>query len=639
MLYLGALLLSCLHGVVAERLDADLMSFVTLPEVRALKWEVTHHDRERQAPGYWFVAPYGQISPEEATKKYQQYQVGPYIYDNDGILVWAGPTLFDNRNTFDFKANLNIDGDPHLSFIVIWDRENREDKGTGVIVDKHFQVEHTVTPPENMSDFNMHEFNILDGGKTAMACVYHSQEISLADQGRPDETSWVVTGGFAEFDLETNEVLAEWNSADWVSVAESKLFLATDNPAHDSGSAWDYVHANSVDKNEAGDYILSLRYTNTLYGISHDDGSIMWRLGGHGALSDFAQDFTFSKQHDVKFVSSNGTTHVISFLNNAGDERAADETMSSALYVELDTEAMTATVLKRFNRPDNGLTLLRGNTQTLPNGNTFVGWSERGYQSEHAPNGDVLMTAQFASSRYSTYRSYKSEFIGRPNTPPDVVASVYGTSNIDMTTIIHVSWNGATDVAGWNFYAQAYDRGGAVLIGHANKTDFETMYIVDGYMDWIVAEAVDKDGNSMMKSEVTRSDAPANWHSVGFQGANNPSPDDPSLLSAAYDKISSSSSDEHDDSMSDGMDMDHEAASDDSSYANAKEVAQSVYKAYEVIRGVGGLLIFILVSCSIGGVVYGIYRVVKRRKVRSYQHIASDDDLPMEEMDRRSRAD
>lgn len=53
--------------------------------MRALKWDVHYHDRARAEPGYWFVAPYGQISPEQPTKKYQQYQVGPYIYDDNGV--------------------------------------------------------------------------------------------------------------------------------------------------------------------------------------------------------------------------------------------------------------------------------------------------------------------------------------------------------------------------------------------------------------------------------------------------------------------------------------------------------------------------------------------------------------------------
>ena len=50
-----------------------------------MKWDVHYHDRARAEPGYWFVAPYGQIDPELATKKYQQYQVGPYIYDDNGV--------------------------------------------------------------------------------------------------------------------------------------------------------------------------------------------------------------------------------------------------------------------------------------------------------------------------------------------------------------------------------------------------------------------------------------------------------------------------------------------------------------------------------------------------------------------------
>ena len=65
--------------------NEKLTGLIQLPDVRALKWEVTHHDRGRLAPGYWFVAPYGQINPEQHTQKYQQYQVGPHIYDNDGV--------------------------------------------------------------------------------------------------------------------------------------------------------------------------------------------------------------------------------------------------------------------------------------------------------------------------------------------------------------------------------------------------------------------------------------------------------------------------------------------------------------------------------------------------------------------------
>jgi hypothetical protein len=563
------------------------------------------------------------------------------------MLIWAGAPLYDNRNVFDFRPVTNIDEETHLSFIVSWEIDN-SDKGSGVIVDKNYKVEKEVGVLNDLHDFNMHEFNVLPGGKTALACTYRSQEINMADFGRPTEQSWVVTGGFVELDVETSEVLVQWDSFDRIALHESNMFHSWDAPGGFPG--WDYVHINAVDKNEAGDYIISLRFTNTIYGISGEDGHIMWRLGG--LESDFDMDFTFSKQHDVKFVSSNGTHHVISFLNNASDERDNDENMSAALFVEMDTIAMTARVIKRINRPDSGLTRLRGSVQVLPNDNVFIGWSERGYQSEHAPNGDLLMTARFVSERYSTYRAYKGEFIGRPTALPDLVASVYGTSDEDITTLIHVSWNGATDVVGWKFFAQAYDRADPVFIGYANKTDFETMYIVDGYMDWITAEAIDKDGNVMSASRAMRSEIPKNWKAVGFTGSGTgPTPDDPSIITAVNKGSSSTSPSNENADTTDttdgmaGMVSDHTSTGSSSSsdhstsaYADAKEVAKAVYKAYEVIRGVGGLLIFILIACTVGGVVAGLWRLFNRRKMRSYQHVPSEEGTPVEEIHLRVHA-
>lgn len=471
----------------------------------------------------------------------------------------------------------NIDDDPHLSFIVGWEYDNSK-KGHGAIVSSNYEVEKEVQALSDVHDFNMHEFNIMDGGKTALACTYRPQVISLTDFGRPTEESWVTVGGFVEVDVETSEVLVQWDSFDHIALNESNMFHAWDNPAGGS-PGWDYVHINAVDKNKAGDYLISLRFTDTIYLISSKDGNIVWRLGG--LESDFEQDFTFSKQHDVKFVSSDGTRHVISFLNNASDER--------------------------------------------------------GYSSEHASNGDLLMTAQFASDRYSTYRSYKGEFTGRPTAPPDLVASVYGTHAEDMTTIIHVSWNGATDVVQWKFYAQAYDRSPPVLIGTTNKTDFETMFIADGYMDFVSAEAIDAEGNVMHTSETKRTGIPPNWKAAGWAGADSgPTPDDPSIIVAANDNTEStpsagSTGDKAVESVNNGT----STGSGDRStaqYADAKEVAKAVYKAYEVIRAIGALLVFILVASTLGGAGFALWRHISARRSARYQHVPSEEGLPVEQI-------
>ncbi|EAU34729.1 conserved hypothetical protein [Aspergillus terreus NIH2624] len=615
MMFFWVLLFLSLRSILAEaEPDNDLMSFVTLPEVRALKFNVAYYDREAVSPGYWFVAPYGVIDPEAPTKQWKPCQVGPYIYDADGSLVWAGSCMFDNRNVFDFKAVHNIDDQPHLSFILQHAyHDDGKDKGLGYILDQHYEPENAVRVTNDLSSFNMHDFNILDGGKTALACAYRNEFVDLGDLGRPEEYGWIVAGGFVEMDTATGEVLFEWSSLGQIPIHESVKVLPNSPPAGEPG--WDYVHVNSIDKNAAGDYLLSARFTNTIYLISGDDGHIIWRLGGKS--SDFIMDFTFSKQHHARFVESTANRTVISFLNNASDELEQGEDTSAALFVELNTTAspMTARLLNRYNRPDGSLTRLRGSVQTLPNGNVFVGWSERGFQSEHSPDGKVLMQASFASTRFSTYRSYKFPFVGRPLTPPDVVASVYGTEEADLTTIFHVSWNGATDVATWNFYARVARDGVPVFVGNTTKLDFETMYIADGYLDWVSVEAVDRDGNVLGTSNVHRTETPGNWRLAGFQGDLKPTPDDPSIL---YGKKTAAAEVED---VEDPVDE----------YSQAKEAAKAVYKAYEVLRGVGGLLISVSILCSVGGLLAGAYWYLRRRRMQAYLEVPSEEGHPMVE--------
>lgn len=514
--------------------------------------------------------------------------------------------MFDNRNTFDFKAAYNIDGEPHLSFILQHQyQDDGTDKGYGYVLDQHYEQAYKVPVVNDLTAFNMHEFNILDGGKSALACSYKSEYTNLSVLGRPDDFSWIISGGIVELDMGTGDILFEWSSYENVLVDESVKVYSNSYPADQPG--WDYIHVNSVDKNEAGDYLLSGRFSNCVYYISKE-GEIVWRLGGK--YSDFDLDFPFSKQHHARFVESNGTHHVISFMNNASDESEAEEDVSSALYIEIDSDAMTAEVVKRINRPDGGLTRLRGSVQTLDNGNSFLGWSERGYHSEHDPDGKLLMEAKFVSTRLSSYRSYKFPFVGRPNTPPDLVSSVYGTDETDMSTIFHVSWNGATDIASWRFFARASDDGVSVPVGNTTKSDFESMYIADGYLDWVSVEALDIDGNVLGTSETQRTETPSNWRLVGFQGQQQPSPDNPSVLHSTKEK-------EPDVGEMDDMDME--------SHVDPDEAAKAAVKAYEMLRGIGGFLIFLLLAGSITGVLAGVYYYFRRRRSAPYQEVPSDE--------------
>lgn len=527
--------------------------------------------------------------------------------------------MFDNRNVFDFKVVNSIGDEPHISLILQYTFDGNE-RGYGMILDQNYEVSRKIPLRQDLGVFDIHEFNVLKDGKTALATVYLTEEISLAEFGRPEEKTWLETGGFAEIDLNTAEVNFEWRSYNQIPLTETVHY--DPSSVVEGAPGWDYVHINSVDKNDNGDYLISMRFTNTIYLISGVDGHIIWRLNGqHGG--DFEQDFIFSKQHDAKFLESTGTHHIISFLNNASDEENAEEQVSSAFIIELETGTvpMTARVLRRYDRPDGDLTRLRGNSQVLPNQNMFVCWSQGGYISEFSPEGDPLMSARFTSSRYSNYRAYKFEFTGRPHTPPDVVSSVVGTDETNLVTTFWVSWNGATDIAFWNFYAQASQFDKPVFVGNASKTDFETMFIAKGYLDWVSVEAVDRNGKAFGISKVHRTSYP-NWATSGWNGySSSPRPNNPSTINREDSSIVADDWTSDDDLLPNA---------DDTPDAQLRKATLTLMNTYETIRSIGGLFALILLLALMSGIMAS-YLLIRGWRVRLYQRVPMEEGVPEEE--------
>ena len=81
--------------------------------------------------------------------------------------------------------------------------------------------------------------------------------------------------------------------------------------------------------------------------------------------------------------------------------------------------------------------------QTLADGNTLVGYGGVPAISEYAQDGALLFDAHQPYDM-SFYRAFRFPWSGRPASPPAVLASLNDTAE---ETIVHASWNGATDVA------------------------------------------------------------------------------------------------------------------------------------------------------------------------------------------------
>jgi hypothetical protein len=279
-----------------------------------------------------------------------------------------------------------------------------------------------------------------------------------------------------------------------------------------------------VDKTAQGDYLISARYTNSIYKISGIDGSVMWQLGGKN--SSFVLDgFNFSSQHDARVVKENTTTTIISFLNNASDGVTITANYSSAMLVELytATSPMTAKVIRRWDRPDKALSHLRGNVQILPDSNLFIGWSDNGYISEFTADGDCVLEAKFVSDNFVSYRAYKFNFTADPVEMPTLKAYVIGESPDSASTTYYVSWNGATKVSYWNFYGSQNSLQEFSLIGSAPKSGFETVYKSATHERWTFAEALSANGESLGNSSTQATTTPPRfkfnpWHSDESDG-------------------------------------------------------------------------------------------------------------------------
>lgn len=268
---------------------------------------------------------------------------------------------------------------------------------------------------------------------------------------------------------------------------------------------------NSIDKTPEGDFLISMRHADAVYKLSKDDGHVIWRMGG--PKNDFDMgDLKFSRQHNIRHRGQNETHTFLSILDNAEAPDACAKThdFPRGLLLAVQEEEKTVAVEAHYDHPygPGGSTNKRGNYQVLPNGNVFMAWSKEAMHSEHSPNGTVLMEANLLTHWLGTYRSYKFPWVGKPSYPPDVASTSLGDDSENGTsTVVHVSWNGATEVAAWTVFRSTPD--GDVLepiVSHA-RAGFETALTFEGFAQYVVVQGLDSDDEVLGQSKVAETNA------------------------------------------------------------------------------------------------------------------------------------
>lgn len=197
-------------------------------------------------PGYIFVCPYWTD------------QSGPYIYANNGVslclqsigissehaqdLIWSG---FGNggAGTSMGLSVANINGAPHL-YVNNINLASGYGHGHGLILDQSYRTYKTVEAGNGRTSSDLHEFNVLPDGKSAILTIYDQVQYDLSNYGVQGGMGWIVRPMFQEIDITTGAVLFEWNGLDHVSPDYSYSQL---NSTDVSGNgltyttAWDYL--------------------------------------------------------------------------------------------------------------------------------------------------------------------------------------------------------------------------------------------------------------------------------------------------------------------------------------------------------------------------------------------------------------
>lgn len=175
----------------------------------------------------------------------------------------------------------------------------------------------------------------------------------------------------------------------------------------------------------------------------------------------------------------------------------------------------------------------QGSIQALDgtaDGNMLLGYGSWATIREFNSKDQVIWTARFGpDAEICSYRSFKFDWHATPWYPPNMKVTTYESPTSRMSTHFYVSWNGATDVAKWNFYAQSSNKADPVLIGSVPKTEFETTFITEGYLDRVSVQAVLVDGTTLPRSALHRTELQPYYPESGWK---KPHPDDPVDIAA-----------------------------------------------------------------------------------------------------------
>ena len=402
---------------------------------------------------------------------------GPMIVDGRGNLVWFRQLAPPN-----VAANLRLQRYAGRTVLTWWQGPVTPQAfglGEGVIADSSYRTIATVHAG-NGYPMDIHELTLTPDGD-ALFTIYSPVLAHLP--GTPvGKLSPLLDSIVQEMDVRTGLVVWEWHSYGHIPLDDS---YAT--PAN--SSSYDAFHLNSIQWLPGGRVLVSARDTSALYEIERSGARVLWTLGGKASSFRLARGARFWFQHDAQMLP-NGNLSL--FDDEAGPPEKAPS--SRGLVLKLDRMRRTATVVRELRRSADTSAQSEGSLQMLPNGNLFAGFGAQPFFSEFSPRGRLLFDASLPQDDGS-YRAYRFPWQATPRTRPDVAVRRAGPSSVS----VYASWNGATEVAGWQVLAGSAT-GSLAPVATARKTGFETAIDVNSSATSFAVRALGAHGRVLSTS-------------------------------------------------------------------------------------------------------------------------------------------
>ncbi len=440
---------------------ADYQSFYTLPGVQAPVLTVTVPDRDPAA---------GDIL---TTNGPGPGQYGPLIYTPQGRLVW-----FDRLTDGETAENLSeqtYEGQPVLT----WWKGRVLDLGFGqgedIVMNARYRTVARIAGGNGLKA-DLHDFQIAPHD-IAYITAFNPIRCDLKTVEGIAGGS-IVDTAIQQIDMRTGLVRWEWHSLDHVGAAESEVETPMDT------LPWDYFHLNSIDLEPSGDILISARSTWAGYQLEGGTGRVLWRLGGNRSSFKMGPGTTMAWQHDGRVLPDGELT----FFDDGSNPPIHSQSRALRIKLDLKThQARLASVYTHAGAPL--LAASQGNMQTLAGGNTLVGYGGVPAISEYSKGGSLLLDAHQPLDM-SFYRAFRFPWGGRPSSPPAILASL---NNTGEETIVHASWNGATDVFAWRVLAG--ERSGSLTAqATVPSVDFESSTTLPKTYSYVAVQALDSAG-------------------------------------------------------------------------------------------------------------------------------------------------